>query len=247
LKKILALADAAGALRAFPLDPEAIADGDLKTAVIAVHTASQDSHMEMPIINGVLLLYLAGRFENYIRESFEDLTDTLADGAAEFAHLPKAMQVNLVKYTAEVIANPRKYGHAENGVASFVRILSDNLNGQPLSAVNSKCLSITSENMWPETLAEIFARIGIKNIWERIGQQAPVLQFFQVDQPEKATSESKAFLMHFMELRNQIAHPSGAITWPRLDETVRHIDFCEVIARALMDLCSVWSGTLIKL
>jgi hypothetical protein len=198
----------------------------------------------MPILNGVLLLYLAGRFENYVRELFEDLSDTLALGCTTFSHQPKAKQVNLVKYTAEVMANPRKYGHAENGVASFVRTLANNLDEQPLSGVNSKCLSITSENMWPDTLADMFARIGVKQIWEKIGEQARVQQFWQVDQSDKATRASRKFLTDFMELRNQIAHPSGAITWPGMVETIRHIEFCEVIASTLMDLCSVWAGTL---
>jgi hypothetical protein len=246
LKKILRLAEAAGALRANAFNPEAIAETNLRSAVVALHTASQDSHSEMPILNGVLLLYLAGRFENYVREVFEDLSDTLAHECTKFSHLPKAMQANLVKYTAEVISNPRKYGHAEKGVASFVRTLADNLNEQPLSGVNSQCLSITSENMWPDTLADMFGRIGVKQIWERIGEQARVQQFCQVDQPDKATRASRKFLTDFMELRNQIAHPSGAITWPRMDETQRHIEFCEVIARTLTELSSVWAGTLGK-
>jgi RiboL-PSP-HEPN len=246
LKKLLALAESTTGLRAIELRPEAIVEDTLLKAVTEVHTASQNSHAEMPILNGVLLLYLAGRFENYIREIFEDLSDSLAGTASEFVQLPKAMQTNLIKFTAEVIASPRKYGHAENGVAAFTRILADNLNGQPLTGVNSKCLSITSENMWPDTLKEIFARIGVKDVWQKIGQQAQVQQFFQTDNAEKATSDCKSFLTEFMDLRNQIAHPSGALTWPRMDSTVRHIEFCEVIARTLGELCPVWATSLIS-
>ena len=127
----------------------------------------------------------------------------------EFSHLPKKMQENLVCFTAEVIANPRKYGHAENGVVVFVKTLSDNLTGGTLSGVNSKCLSITTENMWPDTINEIFSRIGANKVWERIGQQACIQVLFQIDQPEKATREAKKMLTDLMELRNRIAHPSG--------------------------------------
>jgi hypothetical protein len=243
LKKILALAESTGKLRLHVFDPAMVSDNDLRATIVSLHAASQNAHAEMPIFNGVLLLYLAGRFENYVREIFEDLVNTLADECAEFAQLPKPMRENLVIYTAEVIANPRKYGHAENGAAAFVRTLADNLSGQPLTAVNSKCLSITSENMRPDVLADLFGRIGIKEVWEKIGHQAQVQQFFAVDQSEKATSLAKSFLKDFMELRNQIAHPSGALAWPRLDITLQHIQFCEVIARVLMELCTLWAST----
>jgi hypothetical protein len=112
-------------------------------------------------------------------------------------------------------------------VVALVSTLADNLNGQPLNGVNSKCLSITLENMWPDTLGEIFGRIGANKVWERLGQQALLRSFFQVDQHEKATTEAKKFLTRFMELRNQIAHPSGALSWPSLEQTMKHVDFCE--------------------
>src|SRR5947207_6445581 len=112
----------------------------------------------MPILTGTLLLYLAGRLENFVKETFEDLCDGLVSECGDFTHLPKPMQENLVRFTAEVIASPRKFGHAENGVIAFVNTLADNLNRRPLNGVNSKCLSITTENMWPDTLNEMFVR-----------------------------------------------------------------------------------------
>jgi hypothetical protein len=133
----------------------------------------------MPILNGVLLLYLAGRFENFVRQVFEDLVDTVASDRSEFSKLPKVMRENLVRFTAEIMQNPRKYGHAEKGVASFVGILSENLGGSLKSGVNSKCLSVTLENMRPDILGDIFNRIGAEKIWERLGHQAQVQLHFE--------------------------------------------------------------------
>lgn len=41
--------------------------------------------------------------------------------------------------------------------------------------------------MWPDNLRDIFARIGIKNIWSKIGQQEPVFRHFlkQMNQIEQ--------------------------------------------------------------
>jgi hypothetical protein len=244
LRRMLVLAEELNALPSVVYEPETIENEPLKEAIAHLHVASKESHGDMPILNGVLLLYLAGRFENFVRELFEDLCDALAGECAEFSHLPKQMQENLVKYTADVIAAPRKYGHAENGVVAFVSTLSDNLNGRPLNGVNSKCLSITLENMWPDTLGEIFGRIGANNVWGRLGQQAVLQTFFQIDQPDKTTSEARKFLTRFMELRNQIAHPSGGLSWPSLEQTARHVDFCETTGRALAEICAVWATTL---
>ncbi|MGO9535122.1 MAG: HEPN domain-containing protein [Syntrophobacteraceae bacterium] len=244
LRRIFSVSQALIKFRSCTFEPVIISDEILKQAVSQLHAATQAAHAEMPILNGVLLLYLAGRFENFVREIFEDLSDTIAGQCGQFAHLPRKMQENLTKFTAEVIANPRKYGHGDNGVIAFVTTMADNLNGRPLAGVNSKCLSITSENMWPDTLSEVFARIGATTVWERLGQQASVQTFFHVDQPDKATSEAKKFLTEFMKLRNQIAHPSGDLMWPSMELSMQHIEFCDVVSRALADVCAVWALTL---
>ena len=233
-----------GALPATPLDPNTIQDNVLRDAVTKLHTLAGESHRDVPILNGVLLLYLGGRFENFVRELFEDLCDSLAGQFTNFAHLPKPMRENLIRFTAEVIGNPRKYGHAENGVTAFVKTLSDNLGGEPLTGVNSQCLSITTENMWPDTVNEIFGRIGANGVWERIGQQASIQTFFHVDQPEKATKEAKKTLRELMELRNKIAHPSAGITWPSADQALGFLEYCEAVASALNEICGLWSTTL---
>jgi hypothetical protein len=244
LRRMFDFSNQFGAFRATPLDPTLIRDSSLCDAVTKFHALASQSHGDIPILNGVLLLYLAGRFENFIRELFEDLCDSLAGQFTDFAHLPKAMRENLIRFTAEVIANPRKYGHAENGINTFIKNLADNLGGVPLSGVNSKCLSITTENMWPDTLNDIFARIGAEKVWERIGQQATIQALFQVDQPDKATKEAKTKLREFMELRNKIAHPSTEITWPSTDQALAYVTYCEIIAKALSDICSLWNTTL---
>lgn len=244
LKRMFELSKQFGALPAIQLDPAAIQNVDVRDAVTTLHALAGESHSDVPILNGVLLLYLGGRFENFVREIFEDLCDSLAGQFSDFSHLPKQMRENLVRYTAEVISNPRKYGHAENGVIAFVKTLSNNLSGVLSSGVNSKCLSITKENMWPDTVNEIFGRIGANGVWERVGQQASIQRFFQVDQPEKATQEAKKTLKELMDLRNRIAHPSAEIIWPSTEQAVAFVHYCEAVAPVVADICDLWSTTL---
>lgn len=244
LRRMFELSKQFGSFPAIQLDPHSIGDDSLRDAVTSLHALAGESHSDVPILNGVLLLYLAGRFENFIREVFEDLCDSLSGQFSDFSHLPKQMRENLVKFTAEVVGNPRKYGHAENGVIAFVKTLSDNLSGSPLIGVNSKCLSITTENMWPDTVNEIFCRIGGSGVWDRVGQQASIQRFFQVDQPQKATVEAKRILKELMELRNKIAHPAVGITWPSTEQATYFLDYCETVATALAEISDLWCTTL---
>jgi len=155
------------------------------------------------------------------------------------------MQQNLVLLTAEVMANPRKYGHAENGVKHFVNILAENLKAQnPIAEVNSKCLSITNENMWPDTLNELFARIGAKDLWRRIGEQAGIMAFFETGESQKAESMARGLLKDFMETRNMIAHPSRTLTWPDTAKVLRFVDFIDVLTSALSDIAIVYEKSL---
>lgn len=244
LRRMLELSRQFGSFPAIHLDPATIQDNAIRDAIITLHRLASESHADVPILNGVLLLYLSGRFENFVREIFEDLCDSLAGQFTDFTHLPKQMRENLIRYTAEVIGNPRKYGHAENGVIAFIKTLADNLGGVLTSGVNSKCLSITTENMWPDTLNDIFGRIGANGVWDRIGQQASIQLFFQVDQPAKATVEAKKTLNELMELRNRIAHPSAGITWPSTEQAELFLNFCEKMAPVILEICDLWSTTL---
>jgi signal transduction histidine kinase len=243
---MLGLAEALSVLSPSLFLIDELSASDFKTKLQEFQEAILSSRAEMPILNGVLLLYLAGRFENFVRQVFEDLTDTVASDRSEFNKLPKAMRENLIHYTAEIMQNPRKYGHAENGVAAFVGILSENLSGSLKNGVNSKCLSITLENMRPDILNDIFNRIGAVKIWERLGQQHQVQLHFGEDNADRATKEARAKLAEFMELRNRIAHPSGEMTWPGIDVAKGYIDFCEVLSTAIDGICQVWTSTLGK-
>lgn len=68
--------------------------------------------------------------------------------------------------------------------------------------------------------------------------------FFQSEDPSKVSSEARSCLTAFMELRNKIAHPSGTLTWPSIEQMEKYIEFCEILARALTDVGGVYAVTL---
>lgn len=213
----------------------------------SLHMSARNSHTGLPIANGTMALYIAGRFEEYTRTSFEDLCQKLAQRASSFKALPKKMQESLVVYTSMVMQAPRKFQHGEGAVAGFAANLAANLSGESsVDQINYQCLSITEANMKPDTLADLYDRIGAKDIWKKISQQAAVQAYFATSDQSNAETLAKQKLTALMELRNSIAHPSTSITWPATESVREYIGFLDVLASSLSSLSGVFAATLCR-
>lgn len=238
LKKLLSFMELVRSFTA--LQAPDVAGDDFAERSKALHALSKDCHGDFLILSGAIVLYLGGRFEYFVRERFEDACDDIAGKCVKFSNMPKPMQENLIKLTAEVMLSPRKYGHGEKGVESFVKNLAANMcadNG--LADVNRKCLSITMDNMRPDLVRDLFKRIGLDDIWKLVGEQAAVKAHFAIAQSDAATSKTKEYLNEVMDIRNAIAHPSANVQWPDVSKVSDIIKFFEVIAPVLCDVISV--------
>ena len=219
---------------------EALLKESYFTSAHKLYNHGRGSHTGIAILPGTMLLYLAGRFENYVKTIFEELCSIIAIKCCTFQNLPRTMKESILKFTTEVIANPRKYGHAENGVATFIKHLNENINENSVSNINSQCLSITYENMRSDTLNDLFERIGAKNIWDSIGQQTSMKKYFITHDPNQAKSEAIKFLNELMNLRNKIAHPSGNFSWPNTDTVIKQIEYLDGLAKGIHDYSIIY-------
>ena len=219
--------------------PEVAGDEFIERS-ISLHASSKDCHGDFLILSGSMVLYLAGRFEYFVRERFEAACDDIAGKCVKFSNMPKLMQENLIKLTAEVMQSPRKFGHGDKGVEAFVRNLAANMcasNG--FENVNSSCLSITMDNMRSDVVKDLFKRIGLDDIWKLVGEQAAVKAHYSIAQSDAASAKTREYLNDVMELRNAIAHPSANVQWPNVSKVSDIIEFFEVIAPVLCDVISV--------
>lgn len=187
-------------------------------------------------IEGSLILYVAGRFENYVRTLFEETCIKIAENKGSYQALHKNMKDNIVKFTAEIIANPRKYNHGEGGVITFVKNLYENIINDNVNEINYQCLSITSENMKSSTMQELFERIGIYKIWESISEQSALKTYFKSTDKDFTAKRAKNMLDLLMRLRNDIAHPSNGITWPDSNKIIEYISFLEVLSGVIKEV-----------
>lgn len=210
-----------------------------------VHIKSREAKIGMAFIPGTIVLYLGGRFEYFIKTIFEELSLSIASKCKKFEFLPKEFRENLITQTSEVIKSPLKYGQGDNGIKTFITNLSNNVNGLDITDINTKCLSITSENMRPEILSDLFNRIGAKDIWIKLGQQAKLQSFFETGDSGKAQKEAMRFLNDFMDIRNKVAHPSDSFNWPDTKTVFGHIAYFEMLGKLIVEISSVYETMLV--
>jgi hypothetical protein len=235
METLLVLTDAIKDFSAVP-----ITDYDGDKNLVHLNELARENRLNFPVLNGTLLLYVVGQFESFVKLTFEELCTNISQKAERFSHLPKEMRENLIKYTAEVISNPRKYGHADLGVRAFVKTLSDNLSDEKyLETINSNCISITNENMRPQILKDLFKRVGIKNIWDKISEQAKLQLFFETHDSSVARKMAENLLNKIMDVRNGVAHPSSSFSWPDHEFIKNGIIFLGVLGEVLVESLSV--------
>ena len=185
------------------------------------------------ILKGTLVLYLAGRFEIFVRNLFEECSIRFANQKGSYSKLPEKMQTELLKKTTEVLLNHKKFGFSIQDRNLFLKNLSDNVNNNNIQNINSQCLSITNTNMRPDVINDMYKVIGINNIWNEIGKQTNVKTFFGSGNDQVVTRQAKELLNKIMDIRNDIAHPSESITWPGFSDIRKYCTYFDLISNQL--------------
>lgn len=185
------------------------------------------------ILKGTLVLYLAGRFEVFVRSLFEECSIRFANQKGSYSELPDKMQNELLKRTTDVLLNHKKFGFSVQERNIFIKNLSDNINNNDVSNINSQCLSITNTNMRPDVINDMYKIIGINNIWNEIGKQTNVKSFFGISNDHEVARLAKDLLDNIMDIRNNIAHPSENFTWPSFSEIRRYCEYLDLLSDQL--------------
>jgi hypothetical protein len=224
--------------------PDVNGDGDFGDSARSLRISTRNQSADFPILAGTLMLYLAGRFEHFVRTTFEVTCDAYAAKCQRFSDLPEKMRHNLVSFTAMVLEAPTKFGFDESHAHIFVLNLARNLEAATgLGEINSACLSITTQNMTPGILMDLFKKIGIQSLWLEISKQAQMKIFFELDRDQDVEREAKALLENLMTTRNMIAHPSGSPEFPDTNKVSTYIKFLKVLSTVLAEICRVHLAT----
>lgn len=203
---------------------------------IELYSLIEDSRNGIVKIPGIFILYIGGRFEDYVRTIFEEFAIKFAKSHLEFSSLPTKFQNSLIEDTSTVISSPKRYGYRDGMVKVFIRNLSKNVDDD-FDNINHQCLSKTEGNMRSEILSDLFTKISIKEIWNEIGTQLTVRTYFSTQDPVSAQTQAKKYLDNFMTQRNKVAHPSGGeMTWPSYEDVVEDINYFKMLCKVLLEI-----------
>lgn len=195
---------------------------------------SQIAKQGLQVMTGTLILYIAGRFETYVRESIQVAAREIGNKCKKFDALPKKMKASLLETTASVMKEPRKYGHADGGIKSFINRLSAGFEEiSDNNPVNYECISITESNMRPDMLSDICDRIGLNDVWSDISTQAAMKRHFGTRSSEEVKTLAKNQLNKIMDVRNSIAHPAASTTFPASSAVIKDLLYIGALCAVL--------------
>lgn len=225
--------------------PPAVFDGSSPwPEALSLMESTQYRRTDLPILSGSLFLYLAGRFEYFIRQVVQEVADEIAYATSRYSDLPETLRTELRNRSLEVAQNPRRYGFDESQANVILASLVENHrdSGAPLT-ISSNVLSITEANMKDRILAELMKRVGMKDFWKDLGKQAQVKLHLEKTSDGDATQEAQRRLNSLMEERNQIAHPTSATLFPGPDQVLESAKFLRIISQVTLEIAQVHLAT----
>lgn len=202
---------------------------------------SKERRTDLPIVSGSLLMYMAGRFEFFVRQLVEVTAEEMASGVDSYGNLPDKFRVHLKSQTLEVVQNPRRYGYddvvADGYLKDFARLLDGNYHATMVSAT---LLSLTDANLKSRMLTDITKRLGLENIWKDLGKQAFLKIALDTATDGETTAEAQSRLDAVMDERNSLAHPTSDMTFPDPEKVMETAKFLSALSQALRDLFRVY-------
>jgi hypothetical protein len=201
---------------------------------------AKDRRTDLPLIAGSLLMYLAGRFEFFVRQSVEITGEEMAGAVESYSELPEMFRACLKSQVLELARNPRRYGFDDLVAEGYLKDFADLLNGAyDSNKVSARLLALTDANLKARVLADISKRLGMENFWKDWGKQAPLKLALEKAMDGEATAAAQSRLDALMEERNGLAHPTGEMTFPDPDKVVETINFVAALGQALRDILRV--------
>lgn len=208
-------------------------------AAVDLHSISGAVRTDLPILVGSLLLYACGRFEYFVGELVKTAADKEVAKADSYADLPRDVRESLRTTLLVVLSDPGKYSHLrlsdQQLAATLNRIVLADKNESPTD-IPTEILALTDANMRPQVLKEVFARVGMRNVWDDISKQAPLRTHFAAVSETACKTAATNFLEELMRLRNSIAHPTASLSFPSPESALKICASLRTLSRAISDV-----------
>ena len=242
LERVEQLLDLMHDFRGFAATPDNPQESEFSVYASKLWAKAQGVRTDLPLLSGSLLLYLCGRFEYFVKELVESVVDELVDGVTRFDELPGSLRKEYLIRVLGINQSPGRFNHTVATAAALAAELATNLAGNTGSSglqVDSSVITITESNMNSVTLAEIFKRVNLINLWDILGKQLPLRNYFGEATEAGCRKSAIARLDDIMSNRNKVAHPTKDTEFPDVENVQEVVQFFSVFSQVLVDFALV--------
>lgn len=198
---------------------------------------------DLPVLSGSLLMYVCGRFENFVRELLSGIVDEIVEHVRGYEELPEALRKEYLNRTLLINQNPPRYNFTPGEAVALAAGLTANLasvNDESYTLqIDASVITITEANMNSLTIADLFKRIGMGKLWDTLGKQSSLMAYLGKTNEAECARAAKERIDEIMTARNRIAHPTKDTDFPDAGQVKEVARFLGVLAKVLTDFAPV--------
>ena len=198
-----------------------------------------------PLLNGSVLL-LAAALEQFVTDIIVAFSSSLPSIVSKYDNLPERIRSYNEQMTGQAIGDGRYRNRFE--AYELPRLIENLRNcqaGKVPYVLNGEALALHNRNLNPDTLRELTGRLGIRELWDKIGSAEALQEWATQDDVEPSNSIARTRLEEIIKARNQIAHSVGNAS-PGSNVVRNFLRFETALAKSLVEVftnyaCSLFS------
>jgi hypothetical protein len=198
---------------------------------------------DLPVLSGSLLMYVCGRFENFVRELVGGIVDEIVDHVQGYEELPEALRREYLNRTLQINQNPSRYNYTSSGAVALAAGLAANIASINDASYNlridASVITVTEANMNSLTVADLFKRVGMEKLWDTLGKQSGLRVYLGKSNEAECARAAKERIDEIMTARNRIAHPTKDTDFPDAGQVREMAKFLGVLAKVLTEFAPV--------
>ena len=220
--------------------PDPADQGDSWPEAKVLHARTSVVRTSLPTMAGSMVLYIAGRYEFFVRQIVEACAQEMVSHANSFDELPKALRTALRAFSLEVAKSPNRYQRSEAEANTVLDQYTSAVvaTGNDL-LIASGVISITDANMKAEILNDVLKRVGLSDFWREACKQNRVKLYYEENDEGSLQEKLKNDLNELMNQRNQIAHPTSSSTFPNHEQVLERVKFLGMLSDLLAEQAKI--------
>ncbi len=190
-------------------------------------------------------LSACAQFEQGVRDLIEEAAIQALAAKGSFSNLPSEMQKEHTKGCGNILRQLHldKFTHLTE--SRIIAVLHGCVVEAPASpSLIVEVFSSNDRNFKPDVLKEHVKRLGVNDLWNKLGQQQSIQAHFSTTSSTDATRFARERLERIMDNRNVIVHRGRGFAPPSDAETKECANYCSALLEGLAHVLTSYVSSL---